>query len=75
MQSDALREHVFPDASHLNGISREKAASIDECWSLKANRIIPLVHNEHPCDLLISVYDEITSEFETILLLFDEFFL
>ena len=75
VQSDALSEHVLPDAPHLNCISGEKSASVYESWSLEGNWIISFVHNEHSSNFLISIYDEITSELETILLLLGEFLL
>ena len=67
---DGLGEHVFSNTPHLNGICREKAASVNESRSLKRNRVVSFVHDKHSGNLFITVDDEISTKFKTILLLF-----
>jgi len=68
--SYSLCKHVFANASHLDCICGEQSASINECWSLKGHRVISFVHHQHPDKSLIAVYDEITTKFEAVFMLF-----
>jgi hypothetical protein len=68
MHGDRLSEHVVSNTSHLNCVSREKATPVDECWPLKGNWVIPLVHDQHSDDPLISIDDEVSSELKSIFL-------
>mmetsp|Transcript_31722 Transcript_31722/g.48609 ORF Transcript_31722/g.48609 Transcript_31722/m.48609 type:complete len:318 (-) Transcript_31722:559-1512(-) len=64
---DRLGEHVLTHAPHLYGVGREQTATVDEGWSLESDWVVSLVHNKHTHDTLVTVYDEVPSEFEAVL--------
>ena len=70
MYSNSLCKHIIPNTSHLHRISGEHPASINKGWSLECNRIIPLIHNQHPHNPLISIDNKISTEFKAILFTF-----
>ena len=72
MQSDCLSEHIISYTTHLDSIWREEFAAINKAISFEGHWIVSFIGYEHTDDALVSVDDEVATEFIHILLLVDQ---
>ena len=72
MQSDSLGKHVVSDTSHLDSVGCEELSTVDKAASFKGDGVVSLVHNEHSYDSLITIDDEVTTEFMHVFFLLNE---
>ena len=73
MESDSSSVKIFPDTPHLNSIMSKIKAFIFEPRSLKRNREVTLLCDQHTDDLLISIYNEVAAKLVTILTISNHF--
>ena len=72
MQSHCLSEHIVTNAAHLHCIGCEELAPIHEATTLKSDRIVALVHDQHADDTLITINNKVASKLVHVLLLGDQ---
>lgn len=72
MQSHSLCKHVVSHATHLDSIRSEKLSSVHKAASFEGNRVVSLVHDQHADDSLVSIDNEIATEFMHVFFLGDQ---
>lgn len=75
MQGKGLREEILSDTAHHYRIGSEELVPVDEGRTIEGYWVVPLCHDEHTDESLVTVDNKVSSELCHVFLLLNELYL
>ena len=75
VKRNRLSKHIISHASHLHSVGCEEFTSVNEAASRERHGVVPLVHDEHTNDSLITINDKVSAELMHVFLPLDQLLL